>query len=380
MIDPVFVRDMALVAPGDFKFADFCAGRSAVIGLKDMPVAVGAPFLGELPEIAWQWGFVPRALRLAFEARKRLELDDKRTYGLILGLPNLFSETQYLEHVLPHRESVAEMKAVLGFGDQQALGFLADQLPACGPRIRLDSACATGNDCLILAHQWLCAGLVSDVVVICASAMLNPVGLALFHNLKALNDSNDLKASRPFDHLRRGFVMGEGAAAVWLTARPESPCLGTVLGYGQTMSASHFVDPPEDISTMVQAAKLALGDCQDLAFVSAHGTATKAGDQAEVALQHALFAERACHIPITATKSQIGHCLGAAALIEAIVCWQALSHGVVPGIINFERADDGNSLDYVTASRKIHGAAALSNAFAFGGHNSCVLLGRGGEV
>ena len=372
-----YVRQMALATPGDLTFKDFCEGRSAVVALEDMPVAVGAPFTGVLPEVVWDHGMVPRALRLAYLARQRLELDDSRRYGLILGLPNLFSETAYLEHVLPHRDDVAAMTEVLGFGHHFALNFLADSLGDCGPRIRVDSACATGNDTLILASQWLDAGLVDDVVVICASAMLNPVGLALFHHLKALSDSDDVTTSRPFDRLRRGFVMGEGAAAVWLTKNRVDGFLGTLEGYGQTMSASHFVDPPEDVTGMLRAARLALGEHRDVAFVSAHGTSTRAGDAAEVRLHHALFGTSAAEIPITATKSQIGHSLGAAALIEAILCWQALNTGLIPPVVNFEVADDGDCLDYVTSARETRGRLALSNAFAFGGHQSCVLLGKG---
>ncbi|CAM2064567.1 Beta-ketoacyl-[acyl-carrier-protein] synthase family protein [Sulfidibacter corallicola] len=368
----------AMVLPGGFRWKDLREGRSAVRFLGDtFPVAVGAPVTESLrvPE-HFPYDIMPRGLLLAVEALRRLEYDSERRFGLVLGLPSLFSETEYVEHMLVHRHDEAEMGPMMGFAFGNPLDYLAGFAGARGPVLRVDSACATGNDALIAACRLLEAGTVRDVLVVCASSMLNPVGLALFHNLKALNDRSDLEASCPFDARRRGFVMGEGAAALWLTVDPpRSQVEGFVCGYGSSMSGVHFVDLPEDLTPVERACRAALRCGEVPSYVSAHGTATQANDAMETRLHRSLFGERAESIPLSSIKSMIGHCLGAAALIEAIVCLHALNEQIAPPTINLHRPDPRCDLDYVPLrARPIRGRYALSNAFAFGGHNASVLL------
>ena len=368
-----------MTLPGLLSWDHLKNGTSAITLLDDefaAPVGAAVPLTFDTPK-NWPFPVYPRALALAADALGKLELDPKRRYGLVLGMPNLFSETEYMEHTLVHREDPEAMSAMLGFSHDHPTRYLADMIKAEGPIIRVDSACATGNDALIAASQWLNAGVVDDVVVVASSAMLNPVGLALFNNLKALNDRPDLEASCPFDRRRRGFVMGEGAAAAWLTNRPGDDPAGWICGYGQSMNAEKFVDLPEDLTPMLAACKGALGSHKDIAYVSAHGTATVVNDRTETRLHKILFGDQASQIPLRSIKSMIGHTLGAAALIEAIVTLHALREGLAPPTINLNQPDPECDLNYVAnQAQPIEGNVALSNAYAFGGQNASVLLSR----
>ncbi len=369
----------SMILPGLLKWPQIRAGTSAIVPLGgNLPVPMGAPVPLEFqaPE-DWPFKFFPRALALALEAVQDLDFEPNRRYGLVLGLPNLFSESAYLEQALVERNNPKGMQDLLGFSHDFPLSWLARKLGIQGPTLRVDSACATGNDALIVAHQWLSLGLVDDVLVVAASAMLNPVGLALFNNLRALNDQADTQVSCPFDLRRRGFVMGEGAAAVWLSSNPPGKALGYLHGYGQSLNAQHFVDLPEDLEPMERACRMALAGLEEVAWVCAHGTSTVANDLAETKLLHRLFGKKAMQIPVSSVKSMIGHCLGAAALIEAIVCLHALKDGVAPPTLNLSQPDPLCDLDYIPQGpRAIHGNFVLSNAFAFGGQNSVILLSK----
>ncbi|MDJ0839794.1 MAG: beta-ketoacyl-[acyl-carrier-protein] synthase family protein [Acidobacteriota bacterium] len=368
---PIAIVDGAMICPGLLEWEDFREGRSAVRRIDDdFPVRIGAPVPLEDTDR-------PRGCMLALEALNKLAYDPARRYGLVLGLPSQLSETDYVECALVHRDNPGGMKAALPFCDQEPLSLIAAAIPIAGPRMRLDSACATGNDALIAAAHWLRAGLVDDVLVVCASAMLNPVGTALFRNLKALNDSDDTTSSRPFDLDRRGFVMGEGAAAAWLSNHPPHRPKGLLCGFGQSMNAAGFTDLPEDGAAMEAACRQALGPVEKPAYISAHGTSTQINDAAETRLYRTIFKKHADHIPVSSIKSMIGHTLGAASLIEALVCLDALREQTAPPTINLHRPDPLCDLNYAANKKQpIAGNFALSNAFAFGGHNSCVLLAR----
>jgi len=380
-LKPVAIAAGSWTLPQCFEWPDLKAGRSAVRPLAGefaVPMGAPVPLDFDAPD-DWAFPLFPRALGLGLHALDRLARDPGRRYGLALGLPNLFAETAYLEHALPGRDEPERMRACLGFSFDFALDYLAKRAGAAGPRLRIDSACATGNDALIAAAQWIESGAVDDCLVVAASAMLNPVGVALFHQLKALNPKRDPEASCPFDARRRGFVMGEGAAAVWLTADPPEAPLGWLCGYGQSLNAEKFVDLPDDLTTMRRACEEALAPLAGRApaYICAHGTGTLVNDRKETQLYRELFASWGAGAPVSSIKSMIGHCLGAASLIEALACLYALADQVAPPTINLSRPDPECDLDYVPwQAAPIDGDFALSNAFAFGGQNSSVLLGR----
>lgn len=314
---------------------------------------------------------------MAYESMRRLGELPKGRVGFVLGLPNYQSEFSYLQQALDAADDVAAMGPLAGYYADAALHFLAEQLPTCGPRIRLDTACATGNDCLIAACQWLEAGVVDHCIVVAASAMLTPMGLALFKNLKAVNDQDHDQVSCPFDLRRRGFVMGEGAAAFWLMRQPKSSARGFIRGYGQRLHADNFIDLPATIDPMVDACLDALDGLETVAYVSAHGTATQINDLRETQLHHHLFRGQAPKIPMSSVKSMVGHTLGAAALVDAGVCVAALEHQIAPPTINLNTPDPKCDLNYVAnQAMPIRGDYALSHAFAFGGQQTSVLFSR----
>ena len=375
-MNPAKLVQTAMILPGGLTWPDLKAGRSAVRYLpKEWPAAVGAPLDQHPPEPPdWPHGPMPRALNLAVAALRQLNYDPNRHYGLVLGLPSMLAEVEYVERCLQFRNEPAQIAKLNGFSFDFPLSYLASKLNT-GPRLRLDSACASGCDALIVAAQWLQAGPITDVLVIAASAMLNPIGLALFRNLKALNPHSDLKASRPFDRQRRGFVMGEAAAAVWLSSDPTLSAQAFLVGYGQSMNAIHFVDLPDDTTAMEIACRQALGDLDRVAYVSAHGTATRRNDQVETALHERLFQTQTPKVPLSSIKSMVGHCLGAAGLIEAIVCVEALKEQIAPPTIHLSEPE--YDLNYVAQkAQPIQGNFALSNTFAFGGANTSLLFAK----
>ena len=378
------VRSHSIVAPGDLGYTDFAAGRSAVVRLsEDFPVRVGAPIPDSVcrpdPDAR---PITPRGLALALEACHRLEYDPDAHYGLVLALPSLRSEPEYVVRSLDALEDPSRLTALLGFFSDAPLAQVANDLGVNGPRVRVDTACASGSDALIFAHQWLEAGAVEDVIVVASTAMLNPFAVAGFNNLGALNRDDDLRASRPFDSTRNGFVMGEGAAALWLSSRPHSTAPGYLSGYGQSMNATHMTGVPDDIGVMLTACTSALANVpdpqNDLAYISAHGTSTRLNDAAETRVYRELLGEGRAMVPISSLKSMTGHCLGASSLIEACLCVDVLTHGRAPPTINLEHPDPGSDLDFLpNGSREVSGDFVLCNAFGFGGHNSSLLFSRG---
>jgi len=368
---PGAIVSTALAAPGDLDPAALLRGESAVRRLDlDAPIHVGAP-----APLRCASG-LPRAVDLALLAGRRLGLEGGPRYGLVLGLSSLHSEPRYLEPTLASRQDREGLRPLRAWRGDRPLRIVAEKLGLEGPALRIDTACASGSDALITAQQWLDAGLVEDVVVLAASAMLHPVGLALFHNLRALSSRDDLAASRPFDLRRDGFVMGEGAAGLWLSRRRPSRPLGFLLGWGQSMNAHKITDMPEDLEAMAVACRGALGGRRRVDYICAHGTSTPANDRCENRLYRHLFPRTCTSMPISSVKSMTGHCLGASSLLEVVVSLAALSAGKAPPNLNLEHPDPDCDLDYIAGSpRPIASGTVLSNAFAFGGHNSSVLLG-----
>jgi 3-oxoacyl-[acyl-carrier-protein] synthase II len=250
------------------------------------------------------------------------------------------------------------------------------------------SACSGGAHAIGLALRMLQYGDADAVVTGGSEAALTAFGFACFNSMQALSPSG---ISRPFDARRDGFVMGEGAGVLVLeeegAARARgAQILGTVLGYGSTSDAYHLTAPEPSGRPAARAIELALSDAalspDDVDYVNAHGTSTQLNDAAETAaLKRALGEERAKQIPVSSTKSVIGHLLGAAGAVEAIATVQALSARVIPPTVGYEVADPELDLDYVPgaarelASRNGHPPVAVSNSFAFGGHNVALVLG-----
>jgi 3-oxoacyl-[acyl-carrier-protein] synthase II len=249
------------------------------------------------------------------------------------------------------------------------------------------SACSGGAHAIGSALRMIQYGDADAVVAGGAEAALTEFGIACFNSMQALSPSG---VSRPFDARRDGFVMGEGAGVLVLESEEAARdrgavVLGEVAGYGSTSDAYHLTAPEPTGMAAARAITLALQDAgvtpDDIAYVNAHGTSTQLNDAAETAaLKRAFGDDRARKVPVSSTKSSIGHLLGAAGAVEAVATVRALADRVIPPTLGYEVPDPALDLDYVPGEARPLIAAnggpplAVSNSFAFGGHNVALVL------
>ncbi len=267
-----------------------------------------------------------------------------------------------------------------------AAGHVSIMLGAKGMNFCATSACSSGADAVGEACEIIKRGDVQVMIAGGAEAAITPIGIAGFNASGALSVRNDApqKASRPFDAQRDGFVMGEGAAVLVLESldhalKRNANILAELAAYGATSDAFHITQPAQDGAGGAKAMNMALRKAgltpKDIDYINAHGTSTTLNDKCETMAIKAVFGEDAYRIPVSSTKSMMGHLIGAAGAIEAIVCILAIQHGIVPPTINLEHADPDCDLDYVpNVARQQRVRAAMSNSFGFGGHNSVLLL------
>ena len=249
------------------------------------------------------------------------------------------------------------------------------------------SACSGGAHALGAAARMIQCGDAEAVVAGGAEATLTAFGFACFNALQALSPTG---VSRPFDARRDGFVMGEGAGVLVLEEASAAHArgatiLGELAGYGSTSDAYHLTAPEPSGRPAAKAIEFALADAgvtpEDIDYVNAHGTSTPLNDAAETAaLKRALGPQRAKKIPISSTKSAIGHLLGAAGAVEAVATVETLATRVIPPTLGYEVPDPELDLDYVPGEARPllmrNGGApvAVSNSFAFGGHNVALVF------
>jgi 3-oxoacyl-[acyl-carrier-protein] synthase II len=269
-----------------------------------------------------------------------------------------------------------------------ASGHVSIRYGLGGPNSCVVTACATGTNALGDATAIIRRGDADAMVAGGTEAAVTPMSVAGFAACRALSTrcEEPTRASRPFDALRDGFVIGEGSAVLVLEelefarARGAS-ILGEIVGYGMSADAYHITQPaPEGIGA-ARAMAAALADAglrpEDVDYVNAHGTSTGPNDRNETAAIKSAFGEHAYRTPVSSTKSMTGHMLGAAGAIEAMFCIQAMRDGVIPPTINLENPDPECDLDYVPNVAREHPVdVALSNSFGFGGHNATLILRR----
>jgi 3-oxoacyl-[acyl-carrier-protein] synthase II len=269
-----------------------------------------------------------------------------------------------------------------------ASGQIALTLGLRGPNYAPVSACATGSTAVGEAAEVIRRGDADAVLAGGAEACITPVILAGFCAMRGLaaEDEYPPRASRPFDATRAGFVMGEGACVLVLEELEGARARGAhvyaeVLGYGASNDAYHLAAPDPEavgVAEMMQAAlRRAEIEPEGVGYINAHGTATPLGDAAETRAIKDVFGDHAYKLAVSSTKSELGHCFGAAGAIEAMMCVLALHDGVLPPTINYEVPDPECDLDCVpNEARRVQVDVALSNAMGLGGHNGCVLFGR----
>jgi 3-oxoacyl-[acyl-carrier-protein] synthase II len=219
-----------------------------------------------------------------------------------------------------------------------------------------------------------------------SESAVHPLALAALSNMQAVSSRNEdpARASRPFDAERDGFVLGEGAGVLILESLTHAQRRGAriyaeVAGYGTSTDAFHITAPDENGAGAVLAMERALRDAglepERIDYLNAHGTSTPLNDATETRAIHQVFGEHAYRLPISSTKSMVGHLMGSAGAVEAVACVKSLETGVIHPTINQETRDPVCDLDYVpNQAREIHPHTVLSNSFGFGGHNATIIF------
>jgi 3-oxoacyl-[acyl-carrier-protein] synthase II len=263
-----------------------------------------------------------------------------------------------------------------------ASGLISMRFGAKGPNTSVVTACATGNHAIGDAFKVIERGDADLMIAGGAEAIIVPLTMAGFCAMKAMTNRNDepLRASRPFDADRDGFVPSEGAGIVILEAldharRRDARIYAEIIGYGMSADAHHMTAPDPDGDGALRAMAGAVGDARveptEIGYINAHGTSTPYNDKFETLAIKRLFGEHAGRLAVSSTKSMTGHLLGAAGGVEAVATTLALHHGILPPTINYETPDPDCDLDYIpNQARKQDVEVALSNAFGFGGTNA----------
>jgi 3-oxoacyl-[acyl-carrier-protein] synthase II len=257
-----------------------------------------------------------------------------------------------------------------------------------GPNFNCLTACAASSQAVGEAAELIRHGDADLMLSGGAHSMIHPLGLTGFNRLTALSTRNDApqRASRPFDLHRDGFVLGEGAGMLVLeelehARRRGATVYAELTGYGSTADAFAVTDSHPDGRGAIACISLALKDARlapsEVGYVNAHGTSTKVNDRVETVAVKKVFGEDAYRVPVSSSKSMLGHLIAAAGAVELITCVEALRRGVLPPTINYETPDPECDLDYLpNQAREKRVRHALSNSFGFGGQNISLVVSR----
>jgi 3-oxoacyl-[acyl-carrier-protein] synthase II len=341
--------------------------------------------------------FVEYALAAAAEAMRDAALDprssDPGRLGVVMG-----NGAGGFPYIGPHLEALRQRGP--GRVDPQVLtqmipnvvvGHMANAFGARGYNNTIVAACASGTQALGEAARAIREGLADVVLAGGTEAWITEVGLVSFSVLGALSNwqGDPAGASRPFDKDRSGFVPAEGAAVLVIEERESAlergaTVLAELAGYASTNDAFHLVAPDPEGRGAAECIRLALENARaspaDVDYVNAHGTATVRGDISETRALRLALGRYAETVPISATKSMIGHGMGASGALEVVAVVQTVRSGVIHPTINLDTPDPECDLDYVPHSaRKAVVTTVLKNSFGFGGHNACLVIRRHDE-
>ncbi len=265
-------------------------------------------------------------------------------------------------------------------------GHLAALFNAQGPNANCLTACAASSQAVGEAAELIRRGDADIMLSGGTHSMIHPFGVTGFNLLTALSTRNDepQRASRPFDRDRDGFVLGEGAAMVVLEEAERAkargaPILAEIKGYGSTADAFRITDTHPEGRGAIRCIQQALADAhmnpEDIHYINAHGTGTSVNDKVETLAIKQALGQQAYHIPVSSTKSMMGHLIAAAGATELIVCIMAIRDNVLPPTINYETPDPECDLDYLpNTAREANCRNALSNSFGFGGQNITLIV------
>lgn len=328
-----------------------------------------------------QFGLV--AFREAWTA-SRLDRDsvDRARVGVLLGAGSggILSVERYFRDLYQGNRRPSP-SLLLSYSLATTTDLVAIEAGLKGPRSTTATVCSSSSASIGVAYDLIQMGL-ADVMVTGGSDSLCEVSFSGFSSLKLI----DPESCKPFDKRRQGLIIGEGAGILILESldhalRRGAPILAEFLGYGICADAYHLTAPEPNGEGVERVLRLALARAgvspEEVDTINAHGTATPFNDIAETRGIKRVFGERAGEIPISGIKSMIGHCLGAAGGIEAVATVLTIQHGVIPPTIHYEIPDPLCDLHYTpNHALKREVRIALSNSFAFGGNNVCLVFGR----
>ncbi|MBN2963161.1 beta-ketoacyl-ACP synthase II [Sulfurospirillum sp. T05] len=295
------------------------------------------------------------------------------------GLPTIERNTIVMNEKGPRRLSPFFIPSAL---INMLGGMVSIDYGIRGPNLSSVTACAASTHAISEAFKTIVVGAADKMLVVGAEATICGVGIGGFAAMKALSTRNDdpQSASRPFDLDRDGFVMGEGAAALVLETYEDAKARGAhiygeLVGFGESGDAHHITAPTLDGPLRSMRAALRMANVDKVDYINAHGTSTPVNDKNETAAVKTLFG---ANVPVmSSTKGQIGHCLGAAGALEAVISLMAMRDSVIPPTINYTTPDPACDLDYVpNTARSATLNVVMSNSFGFGGTNGSVVFKR----
>ncbi|MBP1903522.1 3-oxoacyl-[acyl-carrier-protein] synthase II [Paenibacillus turicensis] len=299
------------------------------------------------------------------------------------GIQTLVDQTTIIRERGPQRVSPTLVPMMIS---NMAASLISIKYGVTGPTLSPVTACSIGNTSIGEAFRNISLGLNDIIFTGGTEAAITEISLASFGNATALSTRNDhpTQASRPFDAIRDGFVMAEGAGILILESlthalHRNAKIYAEVIGYGASSDAYHIVATHPEGKGAYTAMKLAIQEANiglhEVDVISAHATSTEIGDKSETLAIKRLFGKYAYEIPVTANKSMTGHLLGASSAVEAIALVKTLQQNIVPPTINQEHTDPECDLDYVpNKAREATLNVGLSNSFGFGGHNAVIVL------
>lgn len=312
-----------------------------------------------------------------------LQREDRERVGIFIGggAGGIFSAERYRKEMLQKGRRRVRPSLLLPFATCTITDAIAEEYGILGPRATIATACSSSATAIGYALSSIRSGEV-DVAIGGGSESLSEVTFGGFNALRSIDED----CCRPFDLNRKGLSLGEGGAILVIedgehALRRGAKVYAEVLGYGLTGDGYHMTAPDPEGNGALRAMKEALRDSgigpEDVSYINAHGTATPANDLAETRAIKALLGQRARKIPVSAIKSMVGHCLGAAGAVEAVATVLSVKENRIPPTIHYQTPDPECDLDYVpNQSRIVPVEVAFSNSFAFGGNNTTLVFGK----
>lgn len=334
------------------------------------------------------------ALNAVLEATRAAELDvskeDPEQIGVIYGTGSGGLDLIFDNHDVYRERGYRRVAPTLiaNMIPDAASGYIAIQLNAQGPNMAIVAACSTGGHNVGEAFETVRRGDAEIIITGSSEAPIQPTIVSSFTTMRGLADDNEHPelACRPFDARRSGFILSEGAAALVLESLDHAlargaPIIAEVVGYGNSADARDMVAADENGAGTARAMKMALRKAgmrpDEVDYINAHGTGTPLNDSAETKAIKSVFGDHARRLAVSSTKSMLGHMMGAAGSVEALICALVIHEGRIPPTINLEQPDPACDLDYVpNVAREARVDVALSNSIGLGGHNSALILRR----